>query len=132
MCSQMRSRGNRHYTRKHLGCSLSSYAMLCACLPQCCMSYCVRALERVARVTSFLLACHNMTLQCRQGQPADSAGHGILKCKNAGSVHETRVKQEFKPSGTQIHCRNIWPSRNHLNKKEPPSTYIVGSKTYTA
>ena len=129
MSLQVRSRGNRHNTLKHLGCSLSSYAMLCACLP-CHVSYCVRALERLARITSTLLASHNMTLQCRQGQPADSAGHGILK--DAGSLYEISVKQAFKSSVTQIHCRNIWSSRNHPSKKEPPSTYIVGSQTYIA
>ena len=76
MCLQMRSHGNRHDTLKYQGCSLSSYAMLCACVPQSCMSYRVRALKRVICVTFILLASHNMTLQCRQGQPADSAGHG--------------------------------------------------------
>ena len=42
------------------------------------------------------------------------------------------MKQVIKPSSTQIHCKNIWPGKNHPNKKEPPSTYIVGSQTYTA
>ena len=47
-------------------------------------------------------------------------------------MHEISVKQVFQPSITQIPCKIIWPSRNHPNKQDPPSTYIVGSPTYTA